>query len=166
MYQIVCIAYHSETNEKLVIYQKLYDDYRVHARPYDMFVSEVDHNKYPEVTQRYRFELINQDSEETKSVQKNVVGEVNDNDETVEACAVTEDGNEECNQDLMRFLDADTFEEKHNLLVSMKRRLTDRLIDDLAASIDVIVEEGDIDTRYKSLMTCIDTRAKFECNRY
>lgn len=57
-YRILAFAQHTETKEKLVIYQALYAPYKTCARPYDMFISEVDRLKYPNATHKYRFTKI------------------------------------------------------------------------------------------------------------
>lgn len=55
--EVIEIAKHSETLELLVIYKHV-DTNDIWARPYEMFTSKVDHEKYPEVNQEYRFQLI------------------------------------------------------------------------------------------------------------
>lgn len=171
LYQIVTVATHSETGEKLVIYQALYDDFGVYARPLDMFVSEVDHEKYPDVKQKYRFERITPQTKQTdmraksEAVRQSAAkmpeaGSVQV--QTSKAQVADADDDQAPNPRLMEFLDADTFEEKYNILVSMRDTITDRLIDDIAVVMDVVVPEGPLQKRYDDLKNTIKTRQYYE----
>ena len=59
IYKVICIAMHTETNEDMVVYQDTNDESKIYARPINMFLSEVEKDKYPEVAQYYRFEELN-----------------------------------------------------------------------------------------------------------
>lgn len=180
MYQIVAVATHSETKEKMVVYQGLYGNYEVYVRPYDMFMSEVDHVKYPEVKQKYRFEQVGTAGEgysfeninnqievcsvELDSTAKNTSIPTNNTDNSGNS-NIESSNEEQPNSDLIAFLDAETYEEKRQLLIAMRPRITDRLIDDIAVSLDVIVEEGDLEKRFRSLLYCVSKLDEYEVNR-
>ena len=57
-YYVLDVATHSEMSEQFVVYQKLYDQRDLYVRPLDMFLSDVDHEKYPDVKQKERFKLM------------------------------------------------------------------------------------------------------------
>ena len=166
LYQIVAIAKHSETGEELVIYQALYGDFGVYARPLEMFVSEVDHVKYPDVTQKYRFkrvehsdmqaaeQKVSSDEQKVISSQTPVMRENNSHeaDETV-------------NPKLLAFLDADDLEEKYNILLSMRGEVDDQLINNMAVTLDVVIPDGDVQKRYEQLKNCIKTKQRYEIER-
>ena len=141
-----------------------------------MFVSEVDHVKYPEVAQKYRFEHVkilengevvsleesapeNAASHKDVSVLEAAVTMTDEVPDTNEKSVVRVQG---VNPKLMEFLDAETMEEKYNVLVSMRDDITDRLIDDMAVVVDVVVPEGDLMTRYDDLKFAIRTRQRYE----
>lgn len=171
LYQIVTVATHSETGEKLVIYQALYDDFGVYARPLDMFVSEVDHEKYPDVKQKYRFERITPQTKQTDTqVKSEAVGQSaaklpeagSMQAQTSKAQVADADEDQAPNPQLIKFLDADTLEEKYNILVSMSDTITDRLLDDMAVVMDVVIPEAPLMERYEDLKNIIRTRQHYE----
>lgn len=57
LYEVIGMVEHTETKEKMMVYRALYDGCGMFVRPLDMFMSEVDRNKYPDSIQKYRFEL-------------------------------------------------------------------------------------------------------------
>ncbi len=202
LYQIIAVAKHSETMEPYVVYQALYGDFGVYIRPYDMFVSEVDHEKYPEVTQKYRFQYVepetrcqkketvitNEAAEKAVVIIKDMIDSAENDkaedplqkveksnehtensrntesklEKTVSYHEAENDASEQINPWLLRFLDAETMEEKYQIVCNIKNEITDRLIDDLAVVVDVVIPEGKLSDRYEQLKYCIRTRQKYE----
>lgn len=171
LYQVKGTAIHSETKEKMVIYQGLYGSYEMYVRPYDMFLSEVDHIKYPDVVQKYRFELIDiktgksleADYEENnQNMESEKLEELEELEESKESEKSEESEESEEDSKLIRFLDAYDYKEKLDILTSMRGELNDGLIDIMAESIEVAVPEGDITDRYNSLRKCLMAHTKYE----
>lgn len=178
LYQIITVASHSETGEELVIYQALYGDFKTYARPLAMFVSEVDHEKYPQVTQKYRFERVNAVQEPTDVLcHQKQSGSISAEFETNESCKRTDqsvksapiessgdkpEDSSGIEPKLMEFLETDSFEERYNILVSMRDIITDSMIDTMAVVMDTVIPEGDLYKRYDDLKYVIRTRQQYE----
>lgn len=165
LYQIIAIAEHTETGEGLVVYQALYGDFKIYARPLDMFLSPVDKVKYPDATQEFRFELQGADGDRQRTAAtdpvkaaepEKIVVPQTDNPETEEPAI---------DPQVLEFLDADSYEKRLNILTGLHHRITDEMITTMAIACDVEVEEGDTHARYESLKHCLLTLEKYECNR-
>ncbi len=155
LYQVVCLAHHSETDEMLVVYQALYGEFKICARPLEMFVSEVDHEKYPEVAQKYRFEKVNVGEVKPSSAEDNV--------SDVEATVATDDSNN--TEKLIELLDADTYSEKLLVLESMRQCLNEELIDSIALALDLNIKSGTLEEQYEQLVYGLKTLIRFEDTR-
>ncbi len=178
LYQIITVAEHSETGEQMVIYQALYGDFKVYARPITMFLSEVDREKYPKASQKYRFEKVESaeiieiaekmkraEAEEGSREEPSGAGEKEEEAKEDPEKGQPEEGEGGVDPKLMAFLDTDDFEEKYRILVSMGDSITDRLINDMAAVLDVVIPEGDLEDRYEALKACVRTRQRYETIR-
>ena len=184
IYQIRCLAKHSETGEMMVVYQAMYDTFQIYVRPLAMFMEEVDRIKYPDAKQRYRFELM-QDMDDTSistqtqsyvqtelpepaetSVQADKTGQTEASVQTDDSVQTAE-SEEQVNIDplVMDFLDADTYEQRLNILAALRGRVTDDMINTMAVAVDLEIKEGSIEDRYEELRRCLLTFEKYECNR-
>lgn len=174
LYQVKCVAYHSETKEKMVVYQAMYGEYAVYVRPYDMFMSEVDHVKYPDVAQKYRFEQVDpltmqeiSDNSQSDNSQTVRVNSDNNIDEAYTLKEINVDNSQvqpvyaEDNA-LDKFLDARGYEEKLDVLIRYKNKFTDPMIDIMAESLEIVVPEGDISERINSLRKVLQAHTKYE----
>ena len=194
LYQVTAVAEHTETGEQLVIYQALYGDFKIYARPLSMFISRVDRTKYPDAEQEFRFELQGPEADrqwaETgpKEGQPEMtagpgsreaahgigmagagaaVGDTGTTDgagaEDGAGARTASDG--ELDPLVLEFLDADSYEERLNILAGLHHRITDEMITTMAIASDIEIDDGDIEERYESLRICLLTLERYECNR-
>lgn len=187
LYKIITIANHSETEEKMVVYQALYGEFPVYVRPLDMFMSKVDREKYPDVIQEYRFEKIEQiidgifpgerytvidDTLDINSDGNSRKNDTTDLEMSLESDVKTEvevepEFDDEVTVDpmVMEFLEAETIAERKNILQALHHRITEDMIYTLALALDIVIDEGDLEDRYRQLMVCLNTIEKYEIER-
>lgn len=170
LYKVITMAIHSETEEQMVVYQGLYGDFPVYCRPLSMFLSEVDHDKYPEVTQKLRFErvdrlvsaeaIVNMPAEEIPVSKESKIERTDKTEALVE-----EEDVSEVDPLVLEFLEAETVLQKKNILTALHHRITDDMINTLAVVMDVVIEEGELENRYRQLKTCLETIERYEIER-
>ncbi len=155
LYQIVTVAEHSETGEKLVVYQALYGDFRIYARPLAMFMEKTDREKYPEADQQYRFERIipHGADMETESGQGK------------EETKTPEEAEGGLDPLVVKFLDASSCEERLNILSALHHRMTGEMINIMSIALDIELKPGDIEEQYAEFRNCLALMERFESNR-
>ncbi len=171
LYQIVVVATHSETREKLVIYQALYGEYGVYARPLDMFMSEVDKEKYPDVKQKYRFERIEDIAKELKS-DKLSDSKVIEHDKKLKEDSVSNDNTLKKDKDtdfgkgyFIEFLEADDLSTKKEILIANREIISERELDTMYEIYGLKRRKIDRDLDIADLIGYFDMQQQYEGKR-
>lgn len=177
LYRIVALATHTETGEQLVIYQALYGEFQVFARPLSMFLEKVDAKKYPDAAGKDRFMRIPM-AEAAAVPRPAAMSSENPveprpaampSESTVEsrAVAASSENSVEPQPDpgLLAFLDADSYEEKLEVFASLEGKVDLHMLNAIAASLDLELSEGSLEEQYDTLKSCLMTLERYECNR-
>ena len=168
LYIVLDVAINSETDKKMVVYRALYDDCKLYVRDYDMFLSEVDHEKYPDVQQIYRFRKVElcenagdqygikiketeQDSE--AELVDEVTAQENECDETEETADI---------EPLLKFLDETDLHERLNILLQYRDQITETMLESMGMAMDCVLNGKTLEEKYYELDKVIRTKLQYE----
>ena len=190
LYRIVTLATHTETGEQLVIYQALYGEFQVFARPLSMFLDKVDAKKYPDAAGKDRFMRIpmaeaaavpqpaaapSENPVEPQSaaapsenpVESRPAAAPSENPVESQSAAAPSENPIEPQPDpgLLAFLDADSYEEKLEVFAALEGKADLHMLNAIAASLDLELSEGSLEEQYDTLKSCLMTLERYECNR-
>ena len=177
LYRIVTLATHTETGEQLVIYQALYGELQVFARPLSMFLEKVDAKKYPDAAGKDRFMRIPMAeaaavlhpvlASSENPVEPRPATMPSENPVESRPAAASSESPVEPQPDpgLLAFLDADSYEEKLEVFASLEGKVDLHMLNAIAASLDLELSEGSLEEQYDTLKSCLMTLERYECNR-
>ena len=173
MYQIIAVAVHSETKEKLVIYQALYGEYGVYARPLDMFMSEVDKEKYPDAVHKYRFEKIenigelskNSSSSNCENEESLYTDEKNISDKVLKDNIQSDKASNIGKNYFIEFLEADSFSDKKEIILANREFISDRELDTMYEIYGLKRQNIDKDIDIADLIGYLDMQQQYEGKR-
>ena len=195
LYQVKMIARDSETQQEMVVYQAMYAPFAYWVRPLADFLGEVDHKKYPDVTQELRFrkvefqktkedaDIITEDVQDKKddrqvlpqTEKKPLTGQEALSD--AEMVKALESGQPErylqgkmseediAQRGLLLLLDAPTFREKRQIFIGLKQYLDERMLNNIAVALDIVLEDGSMEEQYESIMRCLEAFEHYEGGR-
>ena len=164
LYRIVTLATHTETGEQLVIYQALYGDYGVYVRPYEMFISEVDREKYPNVKQKYRFERIDPASLVTGSISGGTDSSSEDSDD-FEMMDLEKSEEIEPDPNFLRFLETDSYEVRMECLKKMLHAASQRDLDSMYLVLDMKPESGSVEEQVDAIARFLRMQYRYDGSR-
>lgn len=156
LYQVIGVAEHTETGERLVIYQALYGTFGIYAKPLAMFTEEVNHEKYPDVAQRYWFEKVDGgmvQAAEPEKVQKQAA-------ETASVCENREE--KSLSPLLLPFVEAEDYNEKLEILCAMRGKISQEELDIMYIALDLPKRDGDTEEQLHAIEQYLIMQKRFD----
>lgn len=180
LYQIISIARDSESGERLVVYQALYGDFSVYARPLSNFCERLDPQKYPQTGGRLRFERIEAESlaeevsfgdprsgqveEEASPLREESL--LRDEQPQPERTQMEEEPQpEEIGDYFLEFLEAKSYAAKREILLNHKERFTKKDLSGIYTLLEIAAFDGDLATQIKGIAKYLETQSRFEGRR-
>ena len=195
LYKVLAVAVHTESEEKLVVYQSVENPDRVFARPLEMFMSDIDRFRYPLIRVKYRFTLVSEPEEETDEPLKTKAAEsetLQPSEDTLAASIPSSEQEEETepsktevteeqsdddsavykdNGELVidpyveRVLDEKEFSKKIEFFEMLRGKCTEDMLTTIAISLDIQLQEGSIEDKYSQILRTLKMHEKYETSR-
>lgn len=176
IYQIMCIAKNCVDKGKEVIYQKMFPPFDIWAEPLESFMQKIDNTI---CGQNYQFEQIEVNTKD-KELHKDIV-----NDEAIKREEISDSvfkeallngsldrkivgkipDSEIAQRGFMELLDADTYHDKYIIFSALRNYLNSRLLNNIAVSLDIVLEDGEEEEQYESIRRCLQTFERYETKR-
>lgn len=182
LYKVLAVAVHTESEEKLVVYQSVDNPDRVFARPLEMFMSDIDRFRYPLIRAKYRFTLVSEPEEETngEETKEEETKEETPNEDTKEEDVKDEETEEQSDDDsavykdngelvidpyVERVLDEKEFSKKIEFFEMLRGKCTEDMLTTIAISLDIQLQEGSIEDKYSQILRTLKMHEKYETSR-
>ncbi len=182
LYKVLAVAVHTESEEKLVVYQSVDNPDRVFARPLEMFMSDIDRFRYPLIRAKYRFTLVSEPEEETngEETKEEETKEETLNEDTREEDVKDEETEEQSDDDSAVYkdngelvidpyvegvLDEKEFSKKIEFFEMLRGKCTEDMLTTIAISLDIQLQEGSIEDKYSQILRTLKMHEKYETSR-
>lgn len=181
-YQVVAIATNAETGETMIVYQALFGDFTTYVGTPEAFMQVLSgqeliptlHSRQSEVKQKAVQQTVSNDKNISANINEGIISDPNNPKVNTPEDNISEEAGNNDNVDtidgavssiLLKFLDAESYHKKLEVISSNRKHLTDRLINDMAVALDCAVDDGPMEDRIRGLINCLQTMSRFENRR-
>lgn len=169
-YRMLTLAKHGETGEDMVVYQALYEPFQTYVRPMKALQEEIDKKKIRFLEGVSQKEQTNSEEDAVKNAGTQAGENIEREDSAPQGESAAQDKNkgseEEIHPEFRRFLDAESNNERIEILRGMRDIVDNTMINSMAVMLDVEIKDGPIEERYEELLECALLKRRYEIERY